>query len=66
LSLEKKINLTRERLQMAFRAEFFNILNHPEFQNPVGGPVVVSSPQVGQVTSTYDPRIGQLALRFTF
>ena len=39
---------------------------HPEFQTPVGGPVVVSSPQVGQVTSTYDPRIGQLALRFTF
>jgi hypothetical protein len=66
LSLEKKIKLIGERLQMAFRVEFFNILNHPEFQNPVGGPVVVSSPQVGQVTSTYDPRVGQLALRFTF
>jgi hypothetical protein len=66
LSLEKKTSLFHERLQVTFRAEFFNILNHPEFQNPTGGPVVVSSPQVGQVTSTFDPRIGQLALRLTF
>ena len=27
-----------ERLTTEFRAEFFNILNHPEFVNPEGGP----------------------------
>jgi len=46
--------------------EFFNILNHTEFQNPAGGPQSVFSPQLGQVTSTFDPRIGQLSLRLAF
>jgi len=28
----------RERLSAQFRAEFFNVLNHPNFANPYGGP----------------------------
>jgi hypothetical protein len=28
----------KERLTAQFRAEFFNILNHPDFVNPAGGP----------------------------
>jgi hypothetical protein len=28
----------KERLTAQFRAEFFNILNHPNFANPYGGP----------------------------
>lgn len=64
LSLEKRTALT-ERVQLTFRAEFFNILNHTEWQNPVGA-TPFSSPQLGQSTSTYAPRIGQLALRVTF
>jgi hypothetical protein len=66
LSLEKRTNLYGEKLQMIFRAEFFNILNHTEFQNPTGFPASVFSPLLGQVTSTFDPRIGQLSLRFAF
>jgi hypothetical protein len=28
----------KERLTAQFRAEFFNVLNHPDFVNPAGGP----------------------------
>jgi len=65
LSLEKITALT-ERVQLAFRAEFFNVLNHTEWQNPTGGSATFFSPQLGQITSTYDPRIGQLSLRLVF
>ncbi len=64
LSLEKRTRLT-ERVEMIFRAEFFNLFNHTEWQSPVASSTI-ASPQVGQITSTFDPRIGQLALRFTF
>jgi hypothetical protein len=33
LALEKRTNLT-ERVQLNFRAEFFNVLNHTEWQSP--------------------------------
>lgn len=63
-ALQKDIQLS-ERVAMAFRAEFFNVLNHTEWQSPLTT-TSVFSPQLGQITSTYDPRIGQLALRLTF
>jgi len=65
VALEKKTPLT-ERVQLAFRAEFFNVLNHTEWQTPPSGSATFFSPQLGQITSTYDPRIGQLSLRVTF
>lgn len=52
-----------EKLNMEFRVEFFNIFNHAEFMNPSTS---LSSSLFGQITSTYDPRIMQLGLRFTF
>jgi len=39
----------KERLSAQFRAEFFNVLNHPEFVNPAGGP--------GGGGATLDPSI---------
>ena len=66
LALEKATPLFHERMQFIFRAEFFNILNHTEFQNPSGGPASIYSGQLGQVVSTFDPRIGQLSFRLTF
>jgi len=64
LALEKDTQLT-ERVALAFRAEFFNVLNHTEWQSPISA-TPIYSPQLGQITSTYDPRIGQLALRLSF
>jgi hypothetical protein len=66
LSLEKRTKLFGERVEMTLRGEFFNILNHTEWANPPGGAASVFSPLLGQVTSTFDPRIGQLSLRFAF
>ncbi len=37
LSLTKQTKVL-ERLTAQFRAEFFNVLNHPNFANPYGGP----------------------------
>lgn len=65
LSLEKRTSLYNERVQLLFRAEFFNVLNHTEFLAP-SGPVAVTNPLVGQITSTMPARIGQLALKLVF
>jgi outer membrane receptor protein involved in Fe transport len=64
VALEKKTAL-KENVQLLFRAEFFNALNHTEFLDPVGQ-VSVRSALIGQVTSTNPPRIGQLALKLIF
>jgi len=64
LALEKATDLVGERLKMMFRVEAFNIFNHTQFQNP--GSTQVSDPNLGLVSTTFDPRILQLALRLTF
>jgi outer membrane receptor protein involved in Fe transport len=78
MSFSKTTAIT-ERLKIEFRAEFFNIFNHANFNNPGilnsgsgtltgGGPGtnINATGQFGQVTSTHDPRIIQLAARLTF
>jgi len=62
LALAKTTRL-REHLQMETRADFFNLLNHTEFSNPDTN---INSPTFGRVLNTYDPRIIQLAVRFSF
>jgi hypothetical protein len=62
LAFSKTTALVGERTKLEFRAEFFNIFNHANFQNPVTS---ITSGQFGQITTTYDPRIIQLALRLT-
>jgi hypothetical protein len=77
-SLFKALPLT-ERFSMQFRTEFFNILNHPNFNAPnFGGNGVVAisnsgnftSPNFGLIGSTrdapYDPRQIQFALKLLF
>ncbi|MGO9086672.1 MAG: carboxypeptidase regulatory-like domain-containing protein [Terriglobales bacterium] len=63
LALSKTTALSGEGTKLEFRAEFFNIFNHANFMNPVTN---IYSGQFGQIISTRDPRIIQLALRLSF
>jgi hypothetical protein len=72
----------RERFKAEARVEFFNILNHPNFSNPSGGPGgVIQDPTaqpfgfVGLTPDTYssNPQLGsggaramQLGLKLSF
>ena len=54
-----------ENSQLQFRAEFFNIFNHPQFNNPGSNVAVAGS--FGQITSaSVNPRLIQLALKYIF
>jgi hypothetical protein len=54
-----------ERQSIQFRAEFFNLMNHPSFGGPSA--VVSSAATFGQITTTTtNARIIQLALKYNF
>src|SRR5262245_22815394 len=53
----------RESQNLEFRAEAFNLTNAFRMQDPVTN---FNSSNFGQVTSSYDPRIMQFALKFLF
>jgi hypothetical protein len=52
-----------ERLDLQFRAEFFNVFNHTQFQAPNGN---ISASTFGFVQGAADPRIGQISLKLNF
>lgn len=62
LGVSKSFRLT-ERFRLQFRAEAFNVLNKANFTAPNAN---ISSPAFGTITSTYDPRSLQLALKLLF
>ena len=53
----------RERLNLQFRFELFNTLNHANLNNPVAN---ISSPTVGRILSASDPRILQFGLKLVY
>jgi hypothetical protein len=63
LSLFKEFRFWRESNVVEFRAEAFNLLNHTNPQNPNAS---VANANEDKITSAYDPRIMELALRFKF
>jgi len=63
-SVIKQFALPREGMGLNFRAEFFNLFNHPQFGSPIGD---ISSPGFGSVNSTVNnPRVVQFGLKLTF
>ena len=64
LSRTVELNWPVERGSLEFRAEFYNALNHPQFNNPDSN---FTSPTFGVISSmSVNPRVGQLALKFEF
>jgi hypothetical protein len=64
ISISKKTNISREgRVAIEIIGNAFNVLNHTEFANPTTS---VTSSTFGQISTTADPRILQLAARLTF
>ena len=53
----------RENVRLQYRLELFNALNHTSLNNP---DTSVTSASFGQIVSAGDPRIIQMALRFSF
>jgi hypothetical protein len=62
LGVIKNTNIA-ERTKVQFRAEFFNVFNNVNFNNPGN---TVCTPAFGKITSARDPRILQLMLRLMF
>jgi hypothetical protein len=61
-SVARKFRIN-ERAGVQFRAEFFNLPNHPNF-NLVGR--IINQPNFGAVLSQFDPRQIQLAAKFSW
>jgi hypothetical protein len=73
--LDKVFDISRDRnINLVFRADFYNVLNHPNFSTPAppAANTDITNSQFGVITTTTGPilnqeaRIGQLALRLEF
>jgi hypothetical protein len=63
MSVIKRTSIT-ENVNIEFRAEAFNVLNHTAFN--VGQVQNINAASFGQITTTFDPRILQFALKLNF
>jgi hypothetical protein len=54
----------KERLGFELRLEAFNVFNHTNFSVPAT--LNIDETDFGKINSTFDPRILQLAWKFTF
>lgn len=59
----QKIGAITERQQISIRADFFNLTNHANFNLPN---TTFGTASFGSITSARDPRIVQVALRYSF
>jgi hypothetical protein len=54
----------REAAHLDFRAEYFNVINHTNFSNPITSSVTAVN--FGGITAASDPRIAQLSVKLVF
>jgi hypothetical protein len=63
LGMFKNFRFTNE-MNIQFRAEFFNLFNTVNFNNP--GTTVATASSFGRITAAQDPRIMQFGFKFVF
>jgi hypothetical protein len=64
LGVSKRFQIpAREKMALQFRSEFFNLLNHTNFQAPTAD---ITSAAFGTIRSTFAPRQIQFALKLLF
>ena len=63
MALAKELFLYKEQVKLELRGECFNCLNHTQWGNPSTS---IASATFGQISTTADPRIMQLAAKFVF
>ena len=71
LDINKRFNTPVESLKLEFRAEAYNVFNHTNFYLPGNisgsqGTVSTAPTGGGQITSTFEPRILQFALKIIY
>lgn len=66
MAFNKRFNTPIERLNMEFRGELYNILNHTNFATAGGVAGSGTTLTGGTITSTLDPRIVQFGLKIIF
>jgi hypothetical protein len=62
MSLSRQFHF-KERWRLDFRADFFNIMNHANWNNPV---TTITSSTFGQITGFGAPRNIQMSTKFFF
>jgi len=63
LTKSVKVRVINEGARLTFRSEFYNLLNHKNFAAP---DVNIANATFGRVSSTFDPRFVQMALKLSF
>lgn len=61
--LQKNFHVWKEGQNLEVRGEFYNLMNHPNFLNPV---LTANSASFGQITAAQSPREIQVGLRYSF
>ena len=63
LGIQKRFSLPKDGHTIEFRGEFYDLLNRPNFGNPISN---LRSPAFGRTTRAGGSRVVQLALRYDF